>query len=884
MPLSPGQILQERYRIDALIGQGGFGAVYRAWDLVQNRVCACKENLDTREAAVDQFGQEAVVLASLSHPNLPRVTDHFVLPDKGQYLVMDFVEGRSLATLMAERGGALSEGELLPWIDQVCEALTYLHSQLRPIIHRDIKPQNIIITPAGRAMLVDFGTSKVADPGALTRPGGRAVTTGFSPPEQYGLAGRTDARSDIYALGATLYAALTGRIPPDSVDRLQGNASFAPPRQLRPEISRTTETAILKAMEPHAAQRFQTIEELRRTLAGRAASPPATRAVGGALPVTRRAEPRATGFHPPRRLLALGGLALAAIIGLSLYLGGVLPPRMPTSRSTTPVSALPGNGQTPIVNASVADVSGPPASGQADVTGAAGSPAGALATSTIQTGAAAPGLSATTATTPAGMLSVISSGDTDTPHTALPAQAATPLPAPSPTLRPSPTPVPSSTEAPLPPATTVTPTRDSSRSAIARPSLTPLPDLSVLGPALIHELFSSDSTGWPSEADENEFAKWKVSLNRGRYRIEVVALDVDVTAYAAAPEFTLRDFLLVTDATLIGSSGMALQRLYFRCQDPLTDYCYVADFYSNGEYALGRLEGGEYTAIQEHVVSRAIRTRPGDTNTFAVLASGSTFTLYANGQTLRTLTDRTYPNAGYFLLGVGVPNQGDDAVVEFDNLFVVQPAGQTPPDELPEEVTPAHVLLFERFDDNKRGWNVGADNDELSDDDYQVTAGVLAASVTAKGAVITSRGIPNLQVADFGLWVDTTFTSYSAVGQVNIIFRCRDNSLDDCFRVRFATDGTYAISRWQAGEHAALVDWTDSPEIRTGAGATNNFGVVVRGSLVQVFANDVLLRSFAVDGPAGAGGLRLGVGAFDAGTQVTVEFDNLLVVEDAAGP
>ena len=639
MPLTPGQILQERYRIDALIGQGGFGAVYTAWDLVQNRVCACKENLDTREAAVDQFGQEAVVLASLSHPNLPRVTDHFVLPDKGQYLVMDFVEGCNLAGLMAERGGALPEGELLPWIDQVCDALTYLHSQLRPIIHRDIKPQNIIITPAGRAMLVDFGTSKVADPEALTRPGGRAITIGFSPPEQYGLAGHTDVRSDIYALGATLYAALTGRVPPDSIDRLQRNASLAPPRRLRPEISRTVETAILRAMEPHAAQRFQTAKELQDSLASRAAPIPATRAVSAGLPVTRRVEKPAASFRLPGRLLAIGGLALVVIAGLALYMGGVFPPRLPALSGATPVTALPSGSGTPGVSAAVPEMSRHRAAGLAETTGAPGSPAGAPAAATTRTAGTAPDQPGNAATTVDTMFTG-QSGDRIDLSTDPPALTATLPPVPTGTARATSTPVPNATDTRIPPALTatsaLTATRDSSRSFIPRPGPTALPELSTLGPAVFHELFSSDLAGWPVEDDASKYQDWEVSLNRGRYRIADVALDADVTIYAPAPKFALRDFLLVTDATLIGSSGTALQRLYFRCQDPSADDCYVADFYSNGEYTLGRMEDGEHTTIFEPAANRAIRTRPGETNTFAILAAGSTFTLYANGQPPRT--------------------------------------------------------------------------------------------------------------------------------------------------------------------------------------------------------------------------------------------------------
>ena len=908
MPLSPGQILHERYRIDALIGQGGFGAVYRAWDLVQDRACACKENLDTRAEAVDQFGQEAVVLASLSHPNLPRVTDHFVLPTKGQYLVMDFVQGRNLASLMAERGGALPEGEVLPWIDQVCDALTYLHSQLRPIIHRDVKPQNIIITPAGRAMLVDFGTSKIADGGALTRPGGRAVTAGFSPPEQYGMAGHTGVHSDIYALGATLYAALTGCAPPDSVDRLQGNATLAPPRQLNPAISRNVETAILKAMEPDAAKRFGKIGELQNALAGGEAPLPVTRAASPPLPVTRRAEEddrdrRAPAARLPKGLVALAAVVLLAALGAALYLGGILP-RSGDPGDATPAAALGGSSETPAAVGIMPEMSRQPAAATAEAAAVAGPSAGVTAAVTARMMAAArsPAALAAAATGAAPTEPAASSSA----PAAVAAPTATLPPIPTRAVQPTPTPVSRATAVPVPPATamrippaaTATPTRATSRSFVARPGLTPtpeglaptpedlapLPELNALGPAVLYELFNSDLSGWPVEDSASEYQDWEVSFNRGRYRIANVALDDDVTIYSAAPEIALRDFLLQADTTLIGSSGPVVQRLYFRCQDPSADDCYVADFDSGGQYALGRTEDGEYAAVREPTASEAIRIRPGETNTFAILAAGSSFTVYANGQPLRTVTDRTYSDAGFFLLGIGIPFAGDDAVVEFDNLFVFQLPDQAPPEALPEEIVPARVVLFERFDNNARNWDVGPTTGDLADTEYQVTDGALAASMTIKRSSVSSRLVPDLQVADFGLWVDATFTGYSDTSQVNILFRCQDDTADYCHRAQFATDGTYAISRWQGDDDTTLVDWTASPEIRTGARATNNFGVIVRGSRVQVFANDVLLRSHTLEGPARPGGLRLGVGAWGAGTKASVEFDNLLIVEDAAGP
>ena len=212
--------MQGRYRIERELGKGGFGAVYCAWDSNVDRRCAVKENLEMAAEGRRQFSREATVLANLSHPNLPRVTDHFSIPGQGQYLVMDFVEGDDLGSLV-NRQGKIPVEQALSWMIQVADALVYIHSQQPPVLHRDIKPANIRITPGGQAMLVDFGLVKVFDPNLKTTMGARAVTPGYAPPEQYGQ-GRTDHRTDIYALGATLYTLLTGQEPPESVQRVAG--------------------------------------------------------------------------------------------------------------------------------------------------------------------------------------------------------------------------------------------------------------------------------------------------------------------------------------------------------------------------------------------------------------------------------------------------------------------------------------------------------------------------------------------------------------------------------------------------------------------------------------------------------------------------------------
>ena len=322
MPLNAGQVIKNRYRIVRLLGQGGFGAVYRVWDLNLTRPCALKENLETSPQAQQQFQHEAFMLSGLSHPNLPRVTDYFAIPGQGQYLVMDFVEGEDLQDILDHRRGLLPESQVLPWIVQVCDALVYLHAQSPPIIHRDIKPKNIILTPAGKAMLVDFGIAKLYDAHRKTTLGARAVTPGFSPQEQYG-SGLTDARSDVYALGATLYTLLTGQEPVESVQRT--STPLVPPRALNPQVSPGMESVILKAMEPAPAQRFQNMSEFKNALGGvtatvSVANPAMLEAYTDAAPVIPQpvGQPASKSF--PWKL-ALGGLAVL-VLGVILV-GGV---------------------------------------------------------------------------------------------------------------------------------------------------------------------------------------------------------------------------------------------------------------------------------------------------------------------------------------------------------------------------------------------------------------------------------------------------------------------------------------------------------------------------------------------------------------------------------
>lgn len=253
MALPVGTMLENRYRIERSLARGGMGAIYQAFDTNLDIPVAIKENFFSTPQSVSQFQREAQILARLHHPNLPRVIQHFSHQGQ-QYLVMDFIAGQDLWELVQQRGKPLDERLALDYMIQVCDAVDYLHRQHPPIIHRDIKPQNIKITPLGQAVLVDFGIAKVAEDNAQTQTGAQGVTPGFSPPEQYSGEGTLPA-SDVYSLGATLYAVLTGKKPPHSVSLLVDRTKFKPPLELNRNLSRQVSTAIMHAMQVRVADR-----------------------------------------------------------------------------------------------------------------------------------------------------------------------------------------------------------------------------------------------------------------------------------------------------------------------------------------------------------------------------------------------------------------------------------------------------------------------------------------------------------------------------------------------------------------------------------------------------------------------------------------------------
>lgn len=310
--LGRGALLQNRYRIDDLLGCGGFGVVYKATDMSSGGVVAVKQNLEP--AAQKAFLTEASLLALLKHPNLPQVISYF--EERGrQYLVMEFIEGKDLDEVVLAKG-RLSWQEALKLLEPVFNAVAYLHRQTIPIIHRDIKPPNIKVSPDGRTVLVDFGIAKVGGASIATITGAKGYTPGFAPLEQFGT-GRTDERSDIYALGATLYFCLTGQVPPPAPDLAAGTAQLVPLHQINNSVSTQVTAAIEKAMALAQDQRFQSVDQFWQALMAKPLPSPA--------PSSQPTPPKRQTYRLARWL----GLALMALLFIGFQRWKTIPQAPP---------------------------------------------------------------------------------------------------------------------------------------------------------------------------------------------------------------------------------------------------------------------------------------------------------------------------------------------------------------------------------------------------------------------------------------------------------------------------------------------------------------------------------------------------------------------------
>lgn len=254
------------YRILKLVGRGGMGAVYRAERTADSTIWALKEMRPSPTTPPDEieenrnlFEQEAKLLASLSHPNIPVLADYFTF-DGRPVMVMEFIEGETLEDRMLQTNAPFPEQQALGFGIQLCRVLHYLHTQQPPIIYRDLKPPNIMVTRANGVMkLIDFGVARTHKKGK-SKDTIAMGSAGYAPPEQYGR-GQTDARSDVYALGATLLHLLTNLPPVPLQTPAVGYIG-----RFNPSVSSNTEQVIIKAMDLEREKRFGSCAEMERAL------------------------------------------------------------------------------------------------------------------------------------------------------------------------------------------------------------------------------------------------------------------------------------------------------------------------------------------------------------------------------------------------------------------------------------------------------------------------------------------------------------------------------------------------------------------------------------------------------------------------------------------
>ena len=267
-----GSIVHDRYLVEDLLGKGGFGAVYLVRDQrVRQNLFALKEVIDPSKLERKRFVFEADLLRRLDHPALPRVY-HVFEDEKNDraYMLMDYVEGSNLEVLRQHQPGKrFSVPQVLSIMAPIMNAVSYLHNQQPPIIHRDIKPANIIVPASGdKAVLVDFGIAKEFDPESTTTAV-RHASPGYGAPEQYGMG--TNTRTDIYGLGATIYALLTGVVPVDSFYRTtqmgsKGTDPLEPIHKFAPNVPQHVADAIYRAMALDINDRFPTIQDFWQEL------------------------------------------------------------------------------------------------------------------------------------------------------------------------------------------------------------------------------------------------------------------------------------------------------------------------------------------------------------------------------------------------------------------------------------------------------------------------------------------------------------------------------------------------------------------------------------------------------------------------------------------
>lgn len=270
--LERGVVLQDRYRIVRQLGKGGMGAVYEAVDQRLDATVALKETFSVDDRLRRQFEQEARLLAHLHHPALPRVSDYFTEGNRA-FLVMHFIAGADLAEIISQQPGPFPRNLVIAWADQLLDALIYLHTRDRQVVHRDIKPHNLKLTSSGQIALIDFGLAKAQPANVSTTVASASIfgyTRCYSPLEQI-QNHETTPRSDIYALGATLYHLLTGVKPVDATTRAAALVNsrsdpLRPANEIHRAVGPEIASILSRALALNSEDRYASANDFRQAL------------------------------------------------------------------------------------------------------------------------------------------------------------------------------------------------------------------------------------------------------------------------------------------------------------------------------------------------------------------------------------------------------------------------------------------------------------------------------------------------------------------------------------------------------------------------------------------------------------------------------------------
>jgi len=322
MPLLPAELLNKRYRIVSILGDGPYGAVYHAYDMRDEQEVAVKEYLDPSTNTARLFRAEANRLSGLNHPQIPAVRDHFSLEKIGQYLISEYIPGVHLQSLL-QQYGLLPTDLLITWLQAVCRPLAYLHHKDQ--LHLNLKPANIRFAPDGQVYLVDSG---------LQGLGISLGSSGYASPEQQ-MQGTVTAASDIYSLGATLYSLLTSQVPPDALHRESGMEDLIPAREVNPDVEPYLSVMASRAMDLRPDVRYETAADFATALERPTVRP---KLDGDRLRRTEPSHPSAPAPRLPERnrkyieQRTILGLAAVLLVFMGVIVGLLLASRTPQAQ------------------------------------------------------------------------------------------------------------------------------------------------------------------------------------------------------------------------------------------------------------------------------------------------------------------------------------------------------------------------------------------------------------------------------------------------------------------------------------------------------------------------------------------------------------------------